>query len=169
MVESDDKPLRGAKLRPLIIGNIIGDAKSASCSANCRDIFGIGCAFKYGRTGNKRARACGHHLASIIRRYAAINLDGDRTIANHRFGGSNLVDHGIDKALPPKSGIDRHHKDKIQPVKNMLQTINRRMRIHRNPSLAAKLADMAKTAVKMRAGLRMNGNDIRSGSGIFGQ
>ena len=80
MVESDDKLVRAAASRPLIIDNIIGDAKSASRSANCRDIFGIGCAFKYGRTGNKRARTCGHHLASIIRRDAAINLDGDRTI-----------------------------------------------------------------------------------------
>jgi hypothetical protein len=143
MVESNDKLVRAAAARPLIIGNIIGDAKSTRRSANCRDIFGIGCAFKYGRTSNKRAPPCGHHLASIIRRYAAINLNGDRTIANHRFGGGNLVNHSIDKALPPESGIDRHHKDKVQPVKNMLQTVNRRMRIHRNTSLATKLADMA--------------------------
>ena len=169
MVESDDKPIRGAKSRPLITDNIIGKTKSVSRSANCRDIFCIGCAFKYGRTGNKRARTCGHHLASIIRRDAAINLDGDRTIANHRFGCGNLVDHSIDKALPPKSGIDRHHKDKIQTVQNMLQTVNRRMRIQRNTGFAAKLADVAKTAVKVRAGFGMNGNDIRSGSGIFGQ
>jgi hypothetical protein len=143
MVESDDKPVLGAKSRPLITDNIFVSTKLASRSANCRDIFGIGCALKYGRAGNKRTRTCGHHLASIIRRDAAINLYNDRTIANHRFGGGNFIDHSIDKALPPKAGIDRHHKDKVQPVKNILQTVNRRMRIQRNTGFAAKLANMA--------------------------
>ena len=81
---------------------------------------------------------------------------------------AQLAEHRRNEGLAAKTGIDAHDQDKIDPVHEVIEIIQRGCRIEDQTGLAAMLTNQRKTAVNMLRSLRMKGNKVGAGLGKIG-
>ena len=74
--------------------------------------------------------------------------------------GPRLRVRPLDERLATKTGIHTHQADQIEVVGHVANRLHRRVRVQRHTCLHASCADRAKGTVQVRAGLRVDRQDV---------
>ena len=119
-----------------------------------------------GRSGNHHVNSGFGNLSDVVNLDTSINFQtAVQSVVVDQFSGfSGLVKGGRDEGLSSESRVDRHEKDDVKLVQDVLGGIKRGTRVENKSGLASSVLDQLKGSVDVVGGLRVEG-DVR-GSGI---
>jgi hypothetical protein len=99
------------------------------------------------------------------RRDAAIDLDADVAVADHRAQPSDFRQHGGDEGLAAEAGVHRHSEDQIHMVEHIGDGLLGGGRVERHAGLQPERADRLQRAVQMHPGFHRHGDAVDTGAG----
>ena len=70
-----------------------------------------------------------------------------------------------DELLPAEARVDAHDQHQVELLQHIIEEIDRRRRVERDAGLLAQRLDPLDGAVKVRPGLRVDGDDVGAGLG----
>ena len=127
-----------------------------------RHVGGIGlrAALEGGGARNEGVRTGGGHEGSGLRRHAAVDLDIDVAVADHRLHAPNLVADGGDEGLAAETGVHRHQEHQIHHVEHRLDGGFMGARVENHAGLLAQCSDGLERPMQVRACFRMDADDV---------
>src|SRR5690606_15829040 len=93
------------------------------------DIGLVGATLEYARPGHEHIGSGTHDARRVLGGHSAIDLNIDGPAADQRTQMIDLVERGRDEGLTAESRIDRHDKNEVDEIENVLDRGDRRARI----------------------------------------
>ena len=90
-----------------------------------------------------------------------LEVDIEAGIVNHVADLGELGRGRGNEALPTEPGIDAHDEHQVDVGQNILKAVGWCMGVERNPCTFSQGTDLLERPVKMGAGLRVHGDDVR--------
>ena len=118
-------------------------------------------------SGNEHVRSGIDRLRRGLGIDPAIDLEANvKSLLGDALGDRlDLAELAGDELLSAETRIDAHHQHEIDVLEHIIERLGRRRRVERHAGLLAERLDPLDRAVEVRAGLRMDGDDVGPGLG----
>mmetsp|Transcript_14893 Transcript_14893/g.37521 ORF Transcript_14893/g.37521 Transcript_14893/m.37521 type:complete len:275 (-) Transcript_14893:25-849(-) len=112
---------------------------------------------KDGRSGNHHVNTRFGNFLDVVNLDTSIDLQtAVKAVVINKFSGfSGLVEGSGNEGLSSESRVDRHEKDDVKLVQDVLAAIERCSRVENKSSLASSFLDQGEGSVNVVAGLRV--------------